>query len=169
LIQQTKLYPWGCPLASFAMALDVDQASLVDEIGHDGSEIVFDWLDEPMCRRGFHLQELIDVAWRRGYATTQVELLPAVAPTRQRAGGSKFVIVRYDEGNFDRFDRLVRTNRGVLSGEGRRCLHAVAFDHGTVFDPDPGSVPYSYSLGVCEEHRFFPNLALILTSVTANG
>ena len=65
---------WMCLPASFAMVLDLPLADIFDEIGHDGSQIVWPDLPEPMCRRGFHPQELIHLCLNHGYAATRVEL-----------------------------------------------------------------------------------------------
>jgi hypothetical protein len=139
-----------CLPTSFAMALDIPVAALLDEVGHDGSEIVFPDLPEPSCRRGFHVQELIDVALRRRFAVTPVELFPVLAHTDTRHR-----TLRLD--NWWRFESVLRNSRGVLDGTGCHCGHAVAYDHGHIFDPDGRD--YDYSRGACEARNFFTRCA----------
>ena len=69
---------WMCLPASFAMALDVPLEDIFKEIGHDGSNVAWPHLPEPVCRRGFHPQELVHVCLNRGYAATLVELCPVL-------------------------------------------------------------------------------------------
>jgi hypothetical protein len=140
------------PLA-FAMALDMPIADLLATIGHDGSEIVFPNLPEPLCRRCFHVQELIQVALARGFAVTPVELFPVLQPAE--AGPQKVVL--YSDNNWRRFAETVRASRGVIDGTGARYGHVVAYDHGRIFDPK-GSV-YDHSCLTCEAHQFFTRCA----------
>jgi len=141
------------PLA-FAMALDMSVADLLAAIGHDGSEIVFPKLAEPLCRRGFHIQELIHLAISRGFALTPIELFPVLQPTE--AGPFRKTVL-YPDNNWRRFEQTVRTSRGVIDGAGVRCGHMVAYDHGRIFDPK-GPV-YDYSRLACEAHQFYTRCA----------
>ena len=72
------------------MVLDMPLADIFDEIGHDGSQIIWPDLPEPMCRRGFHPQELIDVCLARGYAATRIELSPVHDDRDRRPGTAPF-------------------------------------------------------------------------------
>ena len=73
---------WMCLPTSFAMVLDLPLSAIFDEIGHDGSQIIWPDLPEPTCRRGFHPQELIHVCLNHGHAATRVELYPVLARRR---------------------------------------------------------------------------------------
>ena len=83
---------WMCLPASFAMVLGLPLSVIFDEIGHDGSQIVKPELPEPMCRRGFHPQELIHLCLNHGHAATRVELYPVLcsSPGSIRAGAGNF-------------------------------------------------------------------------------
>jgi hypothetical protein len=59
---------WQCMLTAYAMCLDVEADVLISEIGHDGSEIIWPQLREPLSRRGFHVQEMNLSCLRRGFA-----------------------------------------------------------------------------------------------------
>ena len=52
-----------CFLASAAMVMDVPLSELKERIGHNGNEVVFPSIEEPYCFRGFHNQEIIDLAF----------------------------------------------------------------------------------------------------------
>ena len=98
---QQRPEPWMCMPLAFAMALDMPVADLLAAIGHDGSEIVFPSLPEPLCRRCFHVQELIQVALSRGLAVTPVELFPVLQPTE---AGPFHKTVLYPDNNWRRFE-----------------------------------------------------------------
>ena len=82
---QQRPEPWMCMPLAFAMALDMPVADLLAAIGHDGSEIVFPSLPEPLCRRCFHIQELIQVALSRGLRRHAGRVVPRAATDRSRA------------------------------------------------------------------------------------
>ena len=151
---QQRPEPWMCMPLAFAMALDTPVADLLAAIGHDGSEIVFPSLAEPLCRRGFHIQELIHPALSRGFALTPVELFPVLQPTK---AGPFHKTVLYPDSNWRRFEKTIRASRGVIDGTGARCGHMVAYDHGRIFDPK-GPV-YDYSRLACEAHQFYTRCA----------
>ena len=75
---QLKPNRWSCSITAMAMALETPVQHLIEHLGHDGSEIVFPQLKDPMYRRGFHSQELIQLAWDWGYAVTPFELAPTI-------------------------------------------------------------------------------------------
>lgn len=74
LITQTN--SWSCLLYAFAIVLREDPKTLIEEIGHDGSNILWPTLPEPHCRQSFHLQEMIDCCFRRNLLVMQVEAVP---------------------------------------------------------------------------------------------
>ncbi|REJ65604.1 MAG: hypothetical protein DWQ31_16830 [Planctomycetota bacterium] len=160
---QTKPNPWSCIATAFAMALDIPVAEFFDLVGHDGIEKCFPALAEPMCRRGLHVQECIAVCLGLGYAVTPVELFPVIQATpnqNQTSHHGRTVVVTFGKSetdNWQRFTSLIRSSVGVIQGAGRRCQHAVAYDHGTIFDPD--GQQYLYSREACEARSFFTRTA----------
>jgi hypothetical protein len=152
-LQQQGSARWMCLPTAFAMALDMPVATLLATIGHDGSEIIFPGLPEPLCRRCFHVQELLQVALSRGFAVTPVELFPVLRPTDT----GPHMTVLYPDNNWRRFEETIRTSRGVIEGTGARFRHVVAYDHGRIFDPK-GSL-YDYSRLACEAHQFYSRCA----------
>ena len=140
---------WLCLPTAFAMVLDRSLDDLFLRLGHDGGEIIWPTLPEPLCRRGFHVQELINVCLSLGYAATRIELMPCATP-------DEFEHVREvlpEDIAWARFTAAVRNSCGVMEGQGFRCGHAVAYDHGHIFDPDGGE--YAYSREACEQRHFF--------------
>jgi len=141
MILQFQPNRWSCLATSFAMALDIPVAQFFDLVGHDGSEILYPELPEPVCRRGIHVQEAIEVAWTLGYSSTPFELFPQ---SRTSPGGPTHV-VKFPTGNWDRFSSQIGCRKGVIEcvtqiGNG----HAVAFLENVIYDPaSPILYPWS--------------------------
>jgi len=149
---QRKPTPWSCIGTAFAMVLDIPVSDLYGIVGHDGSEIAFPALPDPMARRGLHIQECVAACLKLGYAVTPAELFPVIqSPT---PGENNILVLFGDDesANWERFGQTITTSTGVLEGVGRRCLHAVAYHHGAIFDPDGDQ--YVYSGPACESRGF---------------
>lgn len=69
---------WSCLPACAAMLLDMTPAQVIEEIGHDGSEMWFPDEAQPFDRRGFHLQEILDVFVHRNQFLVVVECYPEI-------------------------------------------------------------------------------------------
>jgi hypothetical protein len=150
---QVKPEPWLCMATSFAMAVDVPVRELIARMGHDGSKIVFPEYPDPQCRAGHHIQECINAALRLGFATTPVELFPVSAANNSENGATHQVI--YSGGqleNWIQFIGQIQRSRGVVTGRGRSCGHAMAYENGVIFDPD--GVQFDYSKQDCERRGF---------------
>lgn len=130
---------WGCSAAALAMVLDKDYDSIIKEIGHDGSKIVNPELQSPGCYKGFHMQELIEVAIDQGYAVTPIEVLPV-----QTAMGDDEHVVEFPQYR-DHARRLqYHLNRvsGIIIGKLEKYWHAVAWNGERVFDPRGQAYPF---------------------------
>lgn len=57
---------WSCVATSFAMVLDTSVEEIFEYTGHDGSAIVFPGLNDPHCRRGHTVYEMIQFALHCG-------------------------------------------------------------------------------------------------------
>lgn len=150
---QQRPEPWMCMPLAFAMAMEIPVAELLEEVGHDGGKIAFPNLSEPACRQGFHIQEFVHVALRRGLAVTPVELFPVLAAADERQTQT----ILYPDNNWKRFADLLAASRGVIDGVGFRFGHMVAYDHGRVYDPKGHE--YDYSRIACEAHQFHSRCA----------
>ncbi len=148
----TKPNRWSCILAAFAMAMDVSVEELLSVIEHDGSEIAFPGLSEPMCRRGFHVQELIHAALWYDLTVTPYELMPAILPTPYPENDHGSLVITQPRRKRN-FEIIVEKHQGVITGRGFRCNHAVAFEKGQIFDPDGRTYPFSFQQ--CESLGFY--------------
>lgn len=136
----TSPVSWGCSAAALAMVLDEDYDFVIKEIGHDGSEIIHPNLLPPGCRKGFHMQELIEVALDLNYPVTPIEVLPV-----QTATGSDEHIVEFPK-YYSHEKRLrfhLRQGKGIIIGKLEKYWHAVAWDGENVFDPRGQIYPFS--------------------------
>lgn len=124
---------YHCILASAAMALNRTPDQLIEMIGHDGMEVLYPSLPKPGCYRGFHTQEIIEVALHLGKTATPVEARPVGTPD----GEHTFELSRI--GRFDsaieRFRFYLRTQQGIILGQTGRLHHACGFSIGKVYDP----------------------------------
>ncbi len=130
---------WSCLPAAFASALSVRLEAVLGCIGHDGSEITHPDLDEPLCRRGFHPQEMIKMCLLGKMGVTRVELHPSAMADGLTPHTPKV----FDIGGWGWFQRNLFTSTGVIecrtsSGAG----HAMAYDGTgidvTIMDPASG-------------------------------
>ncbi len=152
------------------MVLDIPVADFFGLAGHDGSQKAFPMLPDPMARRGLQIQECIAACLELGYAVTPIELFPVIRPTSTNGHEpcqNLVVLLGDDESaNWRRFEDTFEGSTGVLEGVGRRCLHAVAYDHGTIFDPDGDGHPYSRR--ACESRGFRPRRAWRVDSLLSS-
>ena len=142
-----KARSWECMSYSFCMALGMTPAEFYATIGHNGSDIIFPGLPDPMCRRGVHVNECVHVALWLGYSVTPFQLVPVIAANN---GRRTFVM----DPLLGPFDHWINTTRGVLEGDSHSCRHAVAYDRGMIYDPDGGE-PYPWSIQECESRGFY--------------
>jgi hypothetical protein len=119
---------WSCLPTAFAIVLDKDVEKVLKLIGHDGSEKIFPDLEEPYCRRSFHLQELVEVCLYYKYAVTQIEVNPV-----SEACGQLYPVPTCKA----TFSHYLHVGTGVLLGHGSAGTpHAVAWDGRIVYDPN---------------------------------
>jgi hypothetical protein len=110
------------------MVLGVSVEALIVMVGHDGSEIIWPKLPEPSRRKGFHLQELIDIAFDLGWASTPFDARPV-------SRGEPPHILTMKEDTEARMARIMTGQPGVATGYDMRGRpHAVAWDGQTVHD-----------------------------------
>lgn len=143
---------WSCLPAAFAMALEEPLEKIFDKLGHDGSDVIDESLEEPYKRRCFHIQEMVDFAASVGYLTTEIQLCPILAI------GQKNYAIWKPEACATRFKNYITNFMGVLVGkpiEGRHP-HAVYWDRSMVHDPN-GSI---YDL-----NRFEARLMFVLNAL----
>ena len=122
---------WSCLAASWAMVLDVNIDNLFEEIGHDGSEILYPGVKEPDCRRSFHPSEFLLPALTRNLGIVQVELNPCWETPYGETDS-----VNHDEGNHRFLKNWMEQFDGVITGKTPMGLwHAVAWNKIKILDP----------------------------------
>lgn len=96
----------------------------MQEIGHDGKEVIWPNLSEPYCFRSYHLQEFTYCCLRRGFTLTELQpilgLCPGFNESMYELPDQTETILQWMEGN----PALILTGR-----------HACAWDGYRVFDP----------------------------------
>ena len=146
MILQRQPNSWSCAPTAWAMAFNCPVEEVIRELGHDGSRVQWPDEPEPKRRRGFHSQEFVRLALKHNYSVMPIELFPVLNDLTLEWGD-----------NFEYFKNIIRSSFGVIEGQGHRCKHAVAYDHGLVYDP-AGRV-YPYSKKECEAQDFYTQCA----------
>lgn len=132
-----------CLLASFAMVLGTDTATLIDYLGHDGLERINDD-PAPWCYKGYHPQEFIELCVKI-YKTPVTLFQKSPLLVRYR---SKLELQATET-----WDDLIPTNKGVIYGVVDGGIgHAVASIDGEILDPRGKIYPYTE----CTKNRFVP-------------
>jgi hypothetical protein len=122
---QSQPNMWSCSVTSAAMVMDEPVHDLIARIGHDGGEVVFPHLSEPMCRAGFASQEIIDAALAAGWSMTPIEAKPQCTPN-----GPDVRDVFPESKIKERMDDYFKRYSGLVAGEriDGRYWHNVAWD-----------------------------------------
>jgi hypothetical protein len=122
---------WACLPTSFAMVLDMPVLSLLEKLGHDGSEIIWPMLSNPHNRRSFHIQEMIDLCWDLGKLVVMFQTKPCNSPYPH----IEPVDVPMRSNTQERFKNLIQ-HPGVFTGSTIGGTgHAVAWDGDKIYDP----------------------------------
>lgn len=125
-MQLLKMDKPQCLLYAAAMVLDVDPETLIKEIGHDGLEVWWPEMEGNDKLRGFHIQEIVDCAIRRGYVMQHIDAIPCLYPNP--LASKKKIAMNYEE----RLEKLLKGRRAILIG----YKHAVAWSGETIGDPN---------------------------------
>jgi len=150
--------PWSCLPAAFSMACGVPFKTIIDLIGHDGSELPY---TNTQFRAGFHPQECLEAAEKLGWWVTPIELHPSITPD-----GSEERQILFQEGNWARYLRhLTGCHNGVIEGMSLKSGlgHAVAWDGYHIYDT---KLMQAYSFAEHLQRGFKPE---ILWKLVRNG
>ncbi len=118
---------WSCLATAFAMALDVNVADLIKDLGHDGSEILF---PEINGRRGHHIQELLDYCLANGVRVITIDALPL-----SKYHGTESKQYMSNEDINGRMATYLQDYYGVLAGSANGGNHAVAWNGKEIYNP----------------------------------
>jgi hypothetical protein len=130
MITQVQPSAWSCFPTALAMCLDVPVQRMFDLLGHDGSEILWPELPEPLRRRSFAFQEMIHLAYLHGYALCSFQPTFYVRPTMEVG---PYTLDAPPEYLADKLRKHQGVLTGVASGGSR---HAVAWDGQSILDPN---------------------------------
>jgi hypothetical protein len=123
---------WSCMATSFAMVLDTTVEEIFKYTGHDGSAVAFPSLNDPHCRRGHTLYEMVHFALTKGKAI--VPFQPTYAHMSLHSGEQQDVLL-----NPELIDQLYAQSNMVLLGRmPNGSSHAAVWNYGAqiVFDPN---------------------------------
>lgn len=126
------------------MVLGRSVPEILDEIGHDGSEILFPELPEPVRRRGFSVQEFMDVADKFGYLLPEVLAIPESSAGEHVLKVETFPYGRDPDSRIDHY--MKKYPKGMIVGcYSMGQYHAVAYERGFIFDPSPSKGQYIFN------------------------
>lgn len=132
MLPQKSPNKWSCLPTAAAMALEIEVSTVIGWIGHDGSEITHAGMPEPLNRRGFHPQELIEMCLCDNIAVTPIDLFPC-AVSSTRVPGVKMFDIRNEDGP-TRFTRHLFNSKGWIDARTRTGLgHALAYEGAKTF------------------------------------
>ena len=118
---------WSCVPTAFANLLDIDVKYLIDQIGHDGSSIIFPHLPEPLCRRGFHPQEVLFALLKEDIHFETFESIINCLSIDNKIYHIHFIT---------RLTDLLSTQNGVLIGNINDQNHCVTWYENIIHDPN---------------------------------
>lgn len=130
---------WSCLPTAAAIMFNVSLDTLLRIIGHDGSLCLWPALPEPMCRRGFHPQEIIEAGIKLGYPCAWLDMYPMLEQE-----GNAFLAG--EEALLKKQFFKHSQSECVLIGTGWTHRHAWAVTEKGIIDP---------SLGIIEDRASF--------------
>jgi hypothetical protein len=155
MIQTVNPNAWSCLPAAFASALEVPVNTILNLVGHDGSEITDPDLSDPLCRRGFHPQEMIKLCLKASMPVTYVELAPCAVAKTASAGFTKSPapIKKFDTGGWAWFRENLFNSTGVIECRTSTGGHAMAYEGQRTYVRicDPGKGGKMFNLCDSEE------------------
>lgn len=138
---------WSCLPASLAMVLKVPLTTVLYQLGHDGSEILWPGVPEPECRRSFSLTEITWCAFKMRMCLVPVEGDYSVIP--EWDDNYEYLNVKRKEfklpENFFIETTLTKYDAILLGKSLNGNSHAVAWNHERqlIFDPIGYRTEYS--------------------------
>lgn len=129
LLQQNS---WSCSITALANLLDVPVAEIIRQIGHDGSEVLWPYMPEPQCRRGFHPRELLEVALYYNTHFVAFEADPQIGHTVESA------VSIYPDAR-DRFYEKLTDYDGLLYGQAGDTRHWWTVKNSEIWCPTTGA------------------------------
>lgn len=121
----------NCTLFCTSYLLGVSPSVLAQEIGHDGSEILWSEYDDCRKFRGFCLPEMQTCFFMRGKLLAPIFVNPIIAPGED----AKAVHIWTPEECGRRYYAMTKGRKGIIMGELTSGIgHALVYDNGYI-DP----------------------------------
>ncbi len=122
----------SCIVTSAAIVLGVPVEELINQIGHDGTDLAFPDLPIPRCYQSFSINEIVFALYERGYSCTPFSQIGACV--EQISGRTHNVHlpngIMY---------RLLAQHDGILTGYMHDRPHALAWFAGDCINPSTGA------------------------------
>jgi hypothetical protein len=117
---------WSCLPNAFSLATGIHTNDILDELGHDGSEIIFPGRVDPFCRKSFNPLELTYWALKRKITVVNLE---SECEISNLLGDSRIYSYKVD------LMEVMEKNNGVVSGIFKGIgLHSTFWDCGQHYD-----------------------------------
>lgn len=150
---ETLLQPnaWSCLPTCAAMIAGVEPRHVIEYIGHDGSQIVWEELSDPHRRRGFHLQEIIDFFLNQLMIPVLIEANPVILPYDAQTGEpmvDEDYAVKASTMPEERLMSHINDHHSILLGvhnDNPHSQHAVVWDYESAICHDPRGSRYQVS------------------------
>jgi len=140
---------WSCMPTSLSNVIGMPVLDFIEKIGHDGSSFPYPGSDR---RRGFCMEECLDVLSDLGYAATPILFDPWAIQAEGEPG------FRLYEDGFQRVRHHMNNSDGVLVGVLDDRGHCVSWFEGLIHDPRGcGRVYPAHEMGAngFEPHTFY--------------
>ena len=120
---------WSCLPTAASCLLQSQPNEIIEAIGHDGSDILFDSEGKEIGRRGFHVEEIIDVFLANLQFPVPIEADPQIHI-------DDLIWSVYGSPR-SRLDHYLSSHPGILLGShpDTNANHAVVWDGEQIYDP----------------------------------
>lgn len=150
VVIQRQPTPATCLITSFAMVLGVHVDELIEQIGHNGAQVIFPNQSGANRCRGHHIQELIAALDAREYAIVAIEPSPV-----SRSGDEV-----YEHATNPFIESAMLKYSGVIAGRNARGEHAVAWSaiNRHSYDPSSGREIADIALAIRTFYAVIPKI-----------
>lgn len=127
---QRQPNPWSCTPTAFAIAANIPVATLIEWIGHDGSDMMYPELGDTLGRRAFSAQEcIIPLLLNLGKAFVSIEVEQECFLDEDKS-----YVISCDDATLA---ELLDYSNAVLSGRIHGKVHSVAWcrESRQLYDP----------------------------------
>jgi hypothetical protein len=129
----------NCLLWCAAYHIGVSSEVLIKELGHDGTEVLWDEYTDVRKYKGFPLPEVVDLFYMRGYLLAPIMLSPMIAPGTD----AKAIHLWSPEHCGKRYYNMTSGKRAILTGFIGDIGHAIVLDRDKYIDPRTGKAETS--------------------------